>query len=341
MRGRPPIMPNLELVAKVRRLVPDGKATRFLVRLAAITLDVRLALALIDTLRTAATVFKDPLIGLARNGDLPILPVTVLTVGTCKLVPRDSIRPNFGAIVLHLKAAVPSNPAFTGRSALLTSSTVIELLVLKGIVRRGVFNDNLYKLPSAKVTNPPPIIPILGKLLVSLVLTDAVIPPVIRPAGPTVEVSKLHIGIGYRQLEYIFTISLNPVEAVLTVVTVLRKATDPNNVLLYITAVFVESIRLDLAEGPTVSLEVVLSFNANAGLKVCSCQMFPDVAKAVVPSTCRVDPLAYRVSGMLSSALWGTASNKLKKLAVMLLPRISESLTGVNGSFGLNLVSDA
>ena len=340
MRGRPPIMPNLELVAKVRRLVPDGKATRFLVRLAAITLDVRLALALIDTLRTAATVFKDPLIGLARNGDLPILPVTVLTVGTCKLVPRDSIRPNFGAIVLQLKAAVPSNLAFTCRSALLTSSTVIELLVLKGIVRRGVFNDNLYKLPSAKVPNPPPIIPILGKLLVSLVLTDAVIPPVIRPAGPTVEVSKLHIGIGYRQLEYIFTISLNPVEAVLTVVTVLRKATDPNNVLLYITADIVESLRLELAKSPTVSLDVVLSFNA--GVTVIRFQVFPTVAtKASVPNTCKVDPLAYRVSGMLSSALWGTVSNKLKKLAVTLLPRISAPLTGDGESGGLNLVSDA
>ena len=144
-------MPSLELVAKVRRLVPDGKATRFLVRSALGTLEVRLALALIDTLRTAATVFKDPLIGLARNGDLPILPVTVLTIGTCKLVPRDILSPNFDAIVLHLKATVPSSPPFTGRFALLTLSTAIELIVLKGIVRAGVFTDNLYKLPSAKV----------------------------------------------------------------------------------------------------------------------------------------------------------------------------------------------
>ena len=259
-------------------------------RFAAGTLEVRLALALIDTLRTAAAVVKDVLTGLVKNPVLLKVPVTVLTVGTCKLVPRDRISPNFD-VVTKLKAAVPSNPTFIGRSALLTPSTVIELLAIKVIVRGEVFTDNLYKLPSAKVRNPPPIIPILGKLLVSLVLTDALIPPVVRPAGPTVKVSKLHIGIGYRQLEYIFTISLNPVEAVLTVVTVLRKATDPNNVLLYITAVFVESIRLDLAESPTVRLDVVLSFNA--GVTVIRFTVLPPPAtKAFVPNTCRVDPLA-------------------------------------------------
>ena len=44
---------------------------------------------------------------------------------------------------------------------------------------------------------------------------------------------------------------------------------------------------------------------------------------------------------MLSSALWGTVSNKLKKLAVILFPRISAPLTGDGESGGLYLVSDA